>query len=57
LWETLVSTPNGCYILWFAKRTIVPGEEISAAIKKLGKLGLFDEISFYVNKSQMIVST
>jgi outer membrane protein insertion porin family len=29
----------------------VPGEEISAAIKKLGKLGLFDEISFYVNKS------
>ena len=30
----------------------VPGEEISAAIKKLGKLGLFDEISFYVNKVQ-----
>ncbi len=28
----------------------VPGEEISGAIKKLGKLGLFDEISFYVNK-------
>jgi outer membrane protein insertion porin family len=28
----------------------VPGEEISNAIKKLGKLGLFDEISFYVNK-------
>ncbi|MFV8359579.1 BamA/OMP85 family outer membrane protein [Flavobacterium sp. LS1P3] len=28
----------------------IPGEEISAAIKKLGKLGLFDEISFYVNK-------
>ncbi len=27
----------------------VPGEEISSAIKKLGKLGLFDEISFYVN--------
>ncbi|WP_231129580.1 BamA/OMP85 family outer membrane protein [Flavobacterium sufflavum] len=27
----------------------VPGEEISAAIKKLGKLGLFDEIAFYVN--------
>lgn len=27
----------------------VPGEEISAAIKKLGKLGLFDEISFYIN--------
>ncbi|RDI54817.1 Beta-barrel assembly machine subunit BamA [Flavobacterium glaciei] len=30
----------------------VPGEEISAAIKKLGKLGLFDEISFYINKIQ-----
>ncbi|MCL6461972.1 MAG: BamA/TamA family outer membrane protein [Flavobacterium micromati] len=28
----------------------IPGEEISTAIKKLGKLGLFDEISFYVNK-------
>lgn len=28
----------------------VPGEEISSAIKKLGKLGLFDEISFYVNR-------
>ena len=28
----------------------VPGEEISGAIKKLGKLGLFDEIAFYVNK-------
>ncbi|MDQ5929858.1 MAG: outer membrane protein insertion porin family, partial [Bacteroidota bacterium] len=28
----------------------VPGEEISSAIKKLGKLGLFDQISFYVNK-------
>lgn len=28
----------------------VPGEQISNAIKKLGKLGLFDEISFYVNK-------
>lgn len=27
----------------------VPGEEISSAIKKLGKLGLFDEIAFYVN--------
>ncbi len=27
----------------------IPGEEISSAIKKLGKLGLFDEISFYVN--------
>lgn len=30
----------------------VPGEELSNAIKKLGKLGLFDEISFYVNKIQ-----
>ena len=30
----------------------IPGEEISNAIKKLGKLGLFDEISFYVNKNQ-----
>jgi outer membrane protein insertion porin family len=30
----------------------IPGEEISSAIKKLGKLGLFDEISFYVNKIQ-----
>jgi outer membrane protein insertion porin family len=28
----------------------IPGEEISSAIKKLGKLGLFNEISFYVNK-------
>ena len=28
----------------------IPGEEISTAIKKLGKLGLFDEISFYVNR-------
>ncbi len=30
----------------------VPGEEISGAIKKLGKLGLFDEITFYVNRVQ-----
>ncbi len=28
----------------------VPGEQISNAIKKLGKLGLFSEIDFYVNK-------
>lgn len=28
----------------------VPGEQISNAIKKLGKLGLFEEISFYVNR-------
>ncbi|MBB1193635.1 outer membrane protein assembly factor BamA [Flavobacterium sp. SOK18b] len=30
----------------------IPGEEVSTAIKKLGKLGLFDEISFYINKIQ-----
>ncbi|WP_073412577.1 BamA/OMP85 family outer membrane protein [Flavobacterium defluvii] len=30
----------------------VPGEEITGAIKKLGKLGLFDEIAFYINKVQ-----
>ena len=30
----------------------IPGEEISNAIKKIGKLGLFDEISFYVNRIQ-----
>jgi len=30
----------------------IPGEQISSAIKKLGKLGLFDEISFYVNRVQ-----
>lgn len=29
---------------------IVPGDEISNAIKKLGKLGLFSDIEFYVNK-------
>ncbi|REH00240.1 Beta-barrel assembly machine subunit BamA [Flavobacterium aquicola] len=28
----------------------IPGEQISNSIKKLGKLGLFDEISFYVNR-------
>lgn len=28
----------------------VPGEEISSAIRKLGKLGLFSEIDFYTNK-------
>mgnify|MGYP000329848144 CR=1 FL=1 len=28
----------------------VPGEELSNAIKKLGKLGLFSDIDFYVNK-------
>ncbi len=30
------------------KSITVPGEEISDAIKKLGKLGLFSEINFYV---------
>ncbi|MFH6969386.1 outer membrane protein assembly factor [Flavobacterium sp. FlaQc-28] len=30
----------------------VPGEEITGAIKKLGKLGLFDEIAFYINRVQ-----
>jgi outer membrane protein insertion porin family len=30
----------------------VPGEQISSAVKKLGKLGLFDEISFYINRIQ-----
>ena len=29
----------------------VPGEEISNAIKKLGKLGLFSDIDFYINKT------
>jgi outer membrane protein insertion porin family len=28
----------------------IPGEEVSNAIKKLGKLGLFSDIDFYVNK-------
>src|SRR5690606_1596117 len=28
----------------------VPGEEISNAIKKLGRLGLFSDIDFYVNR-------
>lgn len=30
----------------------VPGEQISNAIKKLGKLGLFSDIDFYINKTQ-----
>ena len=30
----------------------VPGEEITNAIKKLGKLGLFSDIDFYVNKTE-----
>lgn len=31
------------------QKIVVPGEEISTAIKKLGKLGLFSEIDMYVN--------
>jgi len=31
---------------------VVPGEQISNAIKKLGKLGLFSDIDFYVNKTE-----
>lgn len=31
---------------------IVPGDEISSAIKKLWNLGLFNDINFYVNKIQ-----
>jgi len=29
---------------------MVPGEEISSAIKKLWKLGLFSDVNFYINK-------
>ncbi len=32
------------------QKITVPGEEISNAIKKLGKLGLFSDIDFYVSK-------
>ena len=32
------------------QKVMVPGEEVSNAIKKLGKLGLFSDIDFYVNK-------
>ena len=32
------------------QQVTVPGEETSNAIKKLGKLGLFSDIDFYVNK-------
>lgn len=32
------------------QQIIVPGDNISNAIKKLGKLGLFSEIDFYVNE-------
>jgi outer membrane protein insertion porin family len=31
---------------------VVPGEQISNAIKKLGKLGLFSDINFYISKEQ-----
>ena len=31
---------------------MVPGEEISVAIKKLWKLGLFSDVNFYINKIQ-----
>lgn len=32
------------------QRILIPGEEISGAIKKLWKLGLFNDVNFYVNK-------
>jgi outer membrane protein insertion porin family len=32
------------------QQVTIPGEEVSNAIKKLGKLGLFSDIDFYVNK-------
>ncbi len=32
------------------KSITVPGEEIANAVKKLGNLGLFSDIDFYVNK-------
>ncbi|MDD2985122.1 POTRA domain-containing protein [Flavobacterium sp.] len=32
------------------QKIIVPGEEISSAIKKLGKLGLFSDIDVYINE-------
>lgn len=32
------------------QKIIIPGDNISNAIKKLGKLGLFGDIDFYVNK-------
>ncbi|MDK2773042.1 MAG: outer membrane protein assembly factor BamA [Flavobacterium sp.] len=32
------------------QRILIPGEEISGAIKKLWKLGLFSDVNFYVNK-------
>ena len=32
------------------QQIIVPGQDISNAIKKLWKLGLFSDVNFYVNK-------
>ena len=32
------------------QKIMVPGEEISIAIKKLWKLGLFSDVTFYINK-------
>ncbi len=32
------------------EKITVPGEEVSNAIKKLGKLGLFSDIDFYINR-------
>ncbi|MGG7034665.1 MAG: outer membrane protein assembly factor [Flavobacterium sp.] len=32
------------------QKITIPGDQISSAIKKLGKLGLFSDIDFYVNK-------
>ena len=34
------------------QKLTVPGEEISTAIKKLWKLGLFSDVNFYINKVQ-----
>ncbi|RZJ31187.1 MAG: outer membrane protein assembly factor BamA, partial [Flavobacterium sp.] len=33
------------------QKITVPGEQIANAIKKLGKLGLFSDIDFYVNRT------
>ncbi|WP_430400038.1 outer membrane protein assembly factor BamA [Flavobacterium sp.] len=32
------------------QKILVPGEDISSAIKKLWKLGLFSDVNFYINK-------
>ena len=32
------------------QQVTIPGDEVSNAIKKLGKLGLFSDIDFYINK-------